>query len=97
MTTEVFTQTDSVTVTAVQANLRGTPNMKGIVVSKFSKGQSFELINNQADWFLVQTPDYVGWLHKTVAEIDLTEADIVDLAGLKNYQNGYERYCAFYS
>lgn len=77
----VFAQ-DTVTITSVQANLRGTPRMEGTLVSKVARGESFELIKRKGEWFLVQTPEYVGWLHKSVAVIDLTFEDITELAGI---------------
>lgn len=73
---------ETVTITSVQANLRGTPRTHGAVVTKVDKGESFELIKRKGEWFLVQTPEYVGWLHKSVAVVDLTTEDIAELAGI---------------
>jgi hypothetical protein len=52
-----------VTVIAERANLRGTPHQGGKVVSEVTQGDSFETIKQSGPWYLVQTPDYVGWLH----------------------------------
>ena len=54
---------DSVVVTAPQANIRGTPNANGKIVTVVDKGGRFELIKSAAPWYLVQTAEYVGWIH----------------------------------
>jgi hypothetical protein len=55
-----------VTVTAQKANLRGTAALNGSVVSSVIRGQKFPVITKRQEWVLVQTPEYVGWLHNTV-------------------------------
>lgn len=79
-------QSRTVSITAAQANLRGTATARGLVVITVNKGESFELIKQKGDWYLVQTRDYVGWLHRSVAIIDFTTAEIAELAGIKTYQ-----------
>jgi uncharacterized protein YgiM (DUF1202 family) len=66
----VFAQT--VIVITDKANLRGTPNQDGIVVTEVSLGEEFELIKQQGSWFLVQTPKYVGWLHGNTIKLGTT-------------------------
>jgi hypothetical protein len=61
---------ETVTVIAIQANLRGTPDAKGISITNVIKGEQFELIKQADAWFLVQTPKYVGWLHGNTIELD---------------------------
>lgn len=61
---------DSITVIAIQANLRGTPNAKGVVVTQAKQGERFSLIKQEGVWFLVQTPVYVGWMHGSTIRID---------------------------
>jgi hypothetical protein len=51
------------TVTAENANLRGTPSKAGKVINEVSRNISLEVIRQKGAWFLVQTPDYVGWIH----------------------------------
>jgi hypothetical protein len=55
---------DSATVTARQANLRGTPSAKGKMVTKVKEYDEVEVIKQKGVWFLVQTKDFVGWLHE---------------------------------
>lgn len=54
---------DRVVVTAPKANLRGTPNATGKIVTVVNNGEMFELIKSEAPWYLVQTKEYVGWIH----------------------------------
>jgi len=58
-----------VAVITEKANLRGTPNSSGKVVTEVSQGQLFDLIKQVGGWFLVQTPDYVGWLHGSTIKL----------------------------
>ena len=53
----------SATVITENANLRGTPSESGKVVDTISQGTSMEIIKQKSAWFLVQTTDYVGWVH----------------------------------
>jgi hypothetical protein len=57
---------ESGVVTAVKANLRGTPSTSGVVVTTINYGDTFELVKDKAPWYLVQTPTYVGWIHGSV-------------------------------
>lgn len=61
---------ETITVTAIKANLRGTPSTSGIVVTTVNNGESFELIKEKAPWYLVQTPKYVGWIHGNSISLD---------------------------
>lgn len=53
---------DLVTVISIKANLRGTPDVKGAVVTTVNQGEVHELIKQKGAWFLIQTPKYVGWV-----------------------------------
>jgi hypothetical protein len=59
---------EKVIVTAFRANLTGTPTSLGAVVTTVSKGERFDLIKEEGAWYLVQTPVYVGWLHRNTIE-----------------------------
>lgn len=61
ITTTVFAQ--SASVTAVNANLRGTPSNNGKVVQRVSNGTVLEVIQQKGAWYLVQSAEYVGWIH----------------------------------
>lgn len=63
-----FSQT--ATVISTMANLRGTPSEKGKIVVKVQKDESVEIIKQSGAWFLVQTTDYVGWLHGNTIRLD---------------------------
>ena len=69
----IFGQEDTVTVIAIKANLRGTPNSQGIVVTTVNSGEKFELITRKGAWFLVQTPKYVGWIHGNAIRLETVE------------------------
>ena len=64
---------ETVTVISIKANLRGTPSTSGLVVTTVNKGEKFELIKDDAPWYLVQTPTYVGWIHGN--SIEKNDAD----------------------
>ena len=51
------------TVIAENANLRGTPSGSGKVVDTLAEGTVMQILKQKGVWFLVQTEDYVGWLH----------------------------------
>lgn len=51
------------TVSAIKANLRGTPATNGIVMTTVNKGVTFEVIKDAAPWYLIQTDTHVGWVH----------------------------------
>lgn len=68
--TIVLPQEETVTVIAIKANLRGTPDSRGAIVTIVEKNETFELIAKKGAWFLIQTPKYVGWIHGNAIEID---------------------------
>jgi hypothetical protein len=59
----IFTYSQSAVVIVENANLRGTPNQNGKVVDILLNGSSIEIIKQSGAWFLLQTSEYVGWLH----------------------------------
>ena len=50
-------------VISENVNLRGTPTSKGKVIYTLPKGSEIEVIKQKGAWFLVQSTDYVGWVH----------------------------------
>lgn len=54
---------DTGTVSAIKANLRGTPSGSGVVITTVTNGESFEIVKDKAPWYLIQTSKYVGWIH----------------------------------
>ena len=57
----VYSQT--ATVISENAKLRGTPSEKGKVVDTIKRDTQLEVIKQKDAWFLVQTREYVGWIH----------------------------------
>jgi hypothetical protein len=51
------------TVISENANLRGTPSEKGKVVETLRRDTQVAVIKQKDAWFLVQSTEYVGWLH----------------------------------
>lgn len=51
------------TVISENANLRGTPSQSGKVVDTLEQNSQVEVIKQRGVWFLVQSSDYVGWMH----------------------------------
>ena len=61
LTISTFAQT--ATVISENANLRGTPTEKGKVIDTIAQNASLEILKQRGAWFLVQSTDYVGWMH----------------------------------
>lgn len=59
----VGARSQSASVLAENANLRGTPSNSGKVVQKLPQSTELEVIKQKGPWFLVQSVDYVGWVH----------------------------------
>ena len=73
----VIAQKQSVVITSVKANLRGTPDIHGIIVTTADMGDTFAVIKQEGSWFLVQNAKYVGWVHgSTVKVVDKYQAPI---------------------
>lgn len=51
------------TVIVENANLRGTPNSNGKIVDTVSEGAALQVLQQKNVWFLVQSTDFVGWIH----------------------------------
>jgi hypothetical protein len=58
----------SATVIKENANLRGTATSTGKVVTVLSYGTELEVIKQTGAWFLVQSPEFAGWLHGNTIE-----------------------------
>lgn len=65
----------SATVIAENAKLRGTPSERGKVVSVLEQDTSVEVIKQRSAWFLVQSTDYVGWLHGNTIRLTSSSVD----------------------
>lgn len=63
-----------VTVIAENANLRGTPSTSGKVLDVVEEGERFRLIETRGAWYLVETPEYVGWLHGNTIKLGTRSA-----------------------
>lgn len=61
-----YSQTAS--VISENANLRGTPNQSGKVVDTLPAGTSLQVLQQKGVWFLVQSANYVGWIHGDTIE-----------------------------
>ncbi len=59
----VSAQAQSATVITENANLRGTPNQSGKIVTTLGIGAALEVIKQSGSWFLVQSDEYAGWMH----------------------------------
>lgn len=67
----VNSQTASVIVE--NANLRGTPIEQGKVIETLPNGKTGSVLMQKGAWFLLQTEDYVGWIHGNTIKIDDTK------------------------
>ena len=50
-------------VISVNANMRGTPSTEGKVMAVLPSRTVLAVIKQKEVWFLVQAPEYVGWMH----------------------------------
>ena len=66
----------SATVIAENANLRGTPSAIGKIVDRVPENTTMDVIKQRGAWFLVQTTEYVGWIHGDTIKLNgpLTES-----------------------
>lgn len=74
-------------VKSKEANLRGTPTLSGKIVKRLAKGTSLEIIKQKRAWFLVQSPEYAGWIHgDTIALSDKNAVveELPDRSGMGN-------------
>ena len=62
-TVSVFPQNRYVTVIAINANLRSTPTSSGKILDVVEQDETYRLIEQRGPWYLVETENYVGWLH----------------------------------
>lgn len=53
----------SAVVISENANLRGTPTERGKIVDTVPELTFLEIIKRKGVWFLVQSDEYVGWIH----------------------------------
>jgi hypothetical protein len=69
----VYSQT-AVVITE-NANLRGTPTESGKVVETLSQDTVVDVLQQKGAWFLIQSTDYVGWMHGNT--IRLSSASVI--------------------
>lgn len=65
-------------VISEQANLRGTPSTQGAVVARLAANQSLEIVKKRGPWYLVQSSDYVGWLHGNTIRLGTPDREIYE-------------------
>ena len=72
----IYSQT--ATVIARNANLRGTPSTKGKIVDTLPNTMIVKVIKQKGVWFLVQSIDYVGWIHGNTIKLDKDNSSIYE-------------------
>jgi hypothetical protein len=80
LSASIFAQTAS--VKAENANLRGTPGMNGKIVNILARDTSLEVIKQKGTWYLVQSTDYVGWIHVDTITLTDSRSEIQELSVL---------------
>ena len=58
-------QDRKVSITSSGASLRGAPTTRAKITTPLPKGETYELIVIRSEWYLIQTPDNVGWIHSS--------------------------------
>ena len=66
----ISANSQTASVIAENANLRGTPSEQGKVIDTISIGKTAFVLMQKGVWFLLQTDDYVGWVHGNTIKID---------------------------
>ena len=66
----VSIKAQTATVIVENANLRGTPRESGKVVETLPSGAKGTVLQQKGAWFLLQTDDYVGWIHGNTIKVD---------------------------
>ena len=66
----------SATITTEKARLLGTPSTTGMVVQFLPKGTHVSVLREDATWILVQSAEYVGWIHRDMVQLDSTSRPI---------------------
>ncbi len=84
LTFAVLGQTKAVVI-ATNANLRGTPDGAGAVIAIVSATTTVEVYKQKGPWFLVQSPDYVGWIHGDTIRLGKPALDPSPLSELELY------------
>ena len=57
-------------VTGENAYLRGTPSETGAVVDTLVVNSTVHIITQTADWYLVQSFPFVGWIHRSLLRVN---------------------------
>lgn len=66
----------------IQLNLRGEPSTSGELVAEIDPGVAFTIIEEEGDWWLVDTGEYVGYVYHDYCMINLP--DVLPSAIYKN-------------
>jgi len=83
----IFSQ-EYVKVISIKANLRGTPDNQGVIITTVNLNEQFELIQQKNAWFLIQTPRYVGWIHgNNIEKVKSEETTSTQIKVDVNYLN----------
>lgn len=61
--------TKSVVITADSGKIRGEASISGSLIRTAYKGESFELIREEGDWYVVKVDGRTGYIHKGVSAI----------------------------
>ncbi|MBQ8555095.1 MAG: SH3 domain-containing protein [Clostridia bacterium] len=66
---EAPAQVDYVVVTADSGKIRTEPSISGGLIKTAYKGETYELIEESGDWYIIDVDGRTGYLHTGVAEI----------------------------
>lgn len=67
-----FAFAQDASVISTTANLRGTPSLKGVKITALPKDTSMRILGSDGTWYLVQTPEYIGWMYYKLIKVDGT-------------------------
>ena len=85
----VSIKSQTATVIVENANLRGTPRESGKVVETLPNGAKGTVLQQKGAWFLLQTDDYVGWIHGNTIKVD-NESSLIKSSTTKKSANRSE-------
>lgn len=58
------------TVTGDNVNLRSEPNTKSAIITMLAQGSALTVLNQQGDWYQVQTGNQTGWIAGWLIDVD---------------------------
>ena len=65
-----FAFAQDATVISQAANLRGLPTLKGLKITTLPKDTKMRVIGSDGTWYLVQTPEYMGWMYYKLIKVN---------------------------